>query len=69
MRNGWSSYAPSGDVNKAVAVIYDLASVQDPPLHLPLGETAIGHVRKKLAGVAADTDKYESWSHGLRKDD
>ena len=69
MRNGWSSYAPSGDVNKAVVVIYNLASVQDPPLHLPLGENAIGHLRKKLADLAADTDKYESWSQGLSKDD
>ena len=68
MRNGWGTYSPPGDVNKAVEVLYKIASLPDPPLHFVLGENAILYVRKKLADLAADTDKYESWSQGLRKD-
>ena len=68
MRNGWGTYSPPGDVNKAVEVLYKIASLPDPPLHFVLGDTAILYVRKKLADLAADTDKYESWSQGLRKD-
>ncbi|TFK87797.1 NAD-P-binding protein [Polyporus arcularius HHB13444] len=68
MRNGWSAYTPAGDANKAVEVLYKLASLPDPPLHFVLGENAILYVRKKLAELAADTDKYESWSQNLKKD-
>ncbi|KAI0747543.1 NAD-P-binding protein [Fomes fomentarius] len=67
-RNGWSTYAPPGDVNKAVEVIFKLSEEQDPPLRLFLGQLAIGHIRRKLAAVAADVDKYESWSKRLEKE-
>ncbi|KAI0754411.1 NAD-P-binding protein [Daedaleopsis nitida] len=67
MRNGWGTYAPPGDVNKAVEVIFNFASEPDPPLHLPLGERAIGFARKKIATLSGEIDKYESWSEGLTK--
>ncbi|RPD56674.1 NAD-P-binding protein [Lentinus tigrinus ALCF2SS1-7] len=67
MRNGWGTYSPPGDVRKAVEVIYKVASLPEPPLHFLLGENAIMYARKKLADLAADTNKYESWSEGLKK--
>ncbi|RPD71635.1 NAD-P-binding protein [Lentinus tigrinus ALCF2SS1-7] len=68
LRNGWGTYSGTGDVKKAVEVIYALAFLPRPPLHFLLGEDAIMHARKQWADVAADTDKYESWSKGLEKD-
>ncbi|PIL34926.1 hypothetical protein GSI_02713 [Ganoderma sinense ZZ0214-1] len=68
MRGGWGSYAPSGDVHKAVEVIYRLASEPDPPLHLLLGEVAHTYVKQKIAKLSAEVEKYESWSENLKKD-
>ena len=69
MRNGWGSYVPSGDVHKAVEVIYRLASEWEPPLHLFLG-AAVFHVyfKQKIATLTAEVEKYASWSENLKKD-
>ncbi|RPD56665.1 NAD(P)-binding protein [Lentinus tigrinus ALCF2SS1-6] len=68
LRNGWGAYSGTGDVKKAVEAIYKIAFLPEPPLHFLLGEDAIMYARKQWADVAADTDKYESWSKGLEKD-
>uniref|UniRef100_A0A5K1JYQ7 Probable 3-oxoacyl-[acyl-carrier-protein] reductase oxidoreductase (EC) n=1 Tax=Ganoderma boninense TaxID=34458 RepID=A0A5K1JYQ7_9APHY len=68
MRGGWGSYAPSGDVHKAVEVIYRLASEPEPPLHLLLGEVAHTYIKQKLSKLTAEVEKYESWSEDLKKD-
>ncbi|KAI1789965.1 NAD(P)-binding protein [Ganoderma leucocontextum] len=58
----------SGDVNKAVEVIYRLASEPDPPLRLLLGESAHTYLKQKITRLAADMEKYASWSENLKKD-
>ncbi|KAI1781846.1 hypothetical protein LXA43DRAFT_1087872 [Ganoderma leucocontextum] len=68
MHNGWATYAPPGDVNKAVEVIYRLASEPDPPLRLLLGESAHTYLKQKITRLAADMEKYASWSENLKKD-
>ncbi|OCH95133.1 NAD(P)-binding protein [Obba rivulosa] len=57
---------PSGaDPLKAVKAFYRLANLPEPPLHFPIGEDAIEAVRRKTAGLLADTDAFTSWSEGL----
>ena len=68
MRSGWGSYVPSGDVNKAVEVIYKLASELDPPLHFLLGEVAHMYAKQKIAMLTSEVEKYASWSENLKKD-
>lgn len=68
MRSIWEGYAPSGDVYKAVEVIYRLASESEPPLHFLLGEVAHTYLKQKLATLTAEVEKYESWSQNLKKD-
>lgn len=64
-----ASGAIDGSSEKAVKVIYNLAALEDPPLRLPLHKFAIAGIRRKLADVAADVDKYESWSDDVTFDD
>ncbi|EJF55823.1 NAD(P)-binding protein [Dichomitus squalens] len=58
---------PQGDPRKGMEVVYKLATLEDPPLHFPLGKDAVDLVRKKTATLLADTEKYESWNEGLEK--
>ena len=67
MRKLWDNFVPYGDSRKAMEAIYKLASLDDPPLHIPLGKDAVGVLRTKLAAMAEHADKYESWSEGLMK--
>lgn len=53
------------DVNKAVVQLYKVTEVENPPLRFPLGKDAIDVVRKQLAAIAADVDKFESYSAEL----
>lgn len=48
-----------GDPAKAADVILDAVESGSPPLRLVLGKYAIDKVRKKLASVAAELDKWE----------
>ena len=57
-----------GDLRKAVAKIYALAGLEDPPMRLPLGKDAVKGIRDQIASVAAEVDKYESWSDDLDVD-
>ena len=69
LREAWDSYVPtvSGDPRKAMETVHKLASLEQPPLHFPLGKDAVEIRRTKTSAVLADTDKYESWSEGLDK--
>ncbi|THG94377.1 hypothetical protein EW026_g7084 [Hermanssonia centrifuga] len=55
----------SGDAGKAIAKVYNLAQLEDPPLRLPLGNDAVTGFREKVAKILTDVDKYKSWSEGL----
>ncbi|THG96423.1 hypothetical protein EW026_g5403 [Hermanssonia centrifuga] len=57
-----------GDAVKAIAKVYDLAQLENPPLRLPLGKDTVAGFREKLAKIVADVDRYESWSEGLTAD-
>ncbi|KAL7279586.1 hypothetical protein ACG7TL_005990 [Trametes sanguinea] len=59
---------PKGDPKKAARAFYELVSLPEPPLHLPLGKDSIGGIRKKLADFTATIDKYEYFSEDLEVD-
>ena len=46
-------------------VVYKLATLEDLPLHFPLGKDAVGAVRAKTSALLSDAEKFESWSEGL----
>ncbi|KAH9889898.1 NAD-P-binding protein [Cubamyces lactineus] len=68
MRGFWDKISPSGDPRKAAKSFYEIASLPDPPLHLPLGKDAIAKVRGKIASLSSDTNKYEYLSQDLELD-
>ncbi|PCH34687.1 NAD(P)-binding protein [Wolfiporia cocos MD-104 SS10] len=57
-----------GDVNKAAEVIYKVAGLDNPPVHLPLGHGAVEIAKKKVASLLADVEKYASWSDETEAD-
>ncbi len=67
LRASWDKYVPSGDPRKAMEIVYKLATLEQPPLHFPLGKDAVAIARTKSGALLADADKYESWSEGLDK--
>ncbi|KAI0671249.1 NAD-P-binding protein [Trametes maxima] len=63
------NFTPSGDVQKAVRAIYDVAGLPEPPLHLPLGKDAVALARQKITSLTVDADKYEYFSTDLEVDE
>ncbi|KAH9843767.1 uncharacterized protein C8Q71DRAFT_729992 [Rhodofomes roseus] len=59
------SFDTPADAGKAVAAIYRIAQLPDPPLHLVLGKDAVERVRGKAAKLLADIDRFASWSEDL----
>ena len=57
-----------GDAYKGALKIYELSTVENPPLRLPLGEQGISMARSHLESVLAEISKYESWSADVRED-
>lgn len=57
-----------GDVNKAVAKVYEISELPQPPLRIILGMDAIGFVRSHLELLLRDVDASEAWSKDLRED-
>ncbi|CAL1712857.1 unnamed protein product [Somion occarium] len=53
------------DPNKAVIKLYELASLENPPLRLPIGKDAIGFVKDQLEQVARDRESFAHWSDDL----
>ncbi|KAH9938703.1 uncharacterized protein B0H18DRAFT_1134764 [Fomitopsis serialis] len=59
------SLATETDTAKAVAAMYQIAQIPDPPLHFVVGKDAIPVARVKAAKLLADTDRFASWSDVL----
>ena len=53
------------NMEKGVAKICQLATLDNPPLHFPLGKDAFGYIRKQLEVLTRDMEQYESWSEDL----
>lgn len=49
-----------GDPAKLAAVIVQLASSENPPLHLPVGSDAVNSVREKIAQLNREIEEWES---------
>ena len=58
-----------GDTRKAVAKIYELAQLEDPPLRFALGKDCIATHRAKLVQLEENLGKYESWSEDLLREE
>ncbi|GJE91655.1 NAD(P)-binding protein [Phanerochaete sordida] len=58
-----------GDVNKAVAKIYEASALEKLPMRIVLGDACIERIRKEHTRVAADLDASEKWSEGLQEDE
>jgi len=57
-----------GDPAKAAQAILKLAASDDPPVHLLLGEDALGFVREKIAALSREIDAWEAVSRDTRHD-
>ncbi|KAI0093964.1 NAD-P-binding protein [Irpex rosettiformis] len=51
-----------GDPRKGAGKIYELSTLENPPLRLPLGHDSIQYIRKQLDSIASDLEGYEGWS-------
>jgi NAD(P)-dependent dehydrogenase (short-subunit alcohol dehydrogenase family) len=56
--NGYSGKQP-GDPAKAAAVMIKVVESPNPPLRLPLGETALGRIRGKLKSMSEELTAWE----------
>ncbi|KAF7795784.1 hypothetical protein EIP86_006951 [Pleurotus ostreatoroseus] len=56
---------PFNDLQKGVAKIYKLTTLDNPPLHFPLGKDTFPAVRKQIAALTKALEEYESWSEDL----
>lgn len=63
----WNPSRPTriGDVDKAVARIYEVSALERIPSRLFLGSDSVAGVRSKLQRVAAEVDESEQWAQGL----
>ncbi len=68
IRKWMTSSHVGADVDKAVQVIYRLASEERPPLHFPLGMDAVERTKQKAELLQGDAEKYASWSERLEFD-
>ncbi|WP_373549215.1 oxidoreductase [Haliscomenobacter sp.] len=53
-----------GDPRKAARAIYNLTTLDTPPLRLPLGKVAVHSLTSKLASVQTDLDNYRDIAEG-----
>ncbi|OJT07814.1 hypothetical protein TRAPUB_1297 [Trametes pubescens] len=58
-----------GDAKKAVDAFYKIAALEEPPLRVPLGKDSVAALRRKIASLTADLDKYEYLSEDLEVDE
>lgn len=65
MRSGLTNTRFPNDVHKAVVKIYELSTLDDPPLHLALGKDACDLLRTQIAALTKELEQYESWSDDL----
>ena len=52
-------------MEKTVAKIHQLATLDNPPLHLALGKDALGAIRNQIELLGKELEQYESWSAAL----
>lgn len=57
-----------GDARKGAEKIYNLSTLENPPLRLPLGEQGVTWARSHLESVLAEIAQYESWSADVGED-
>ena len=53
------------DPVKASAKIYELSTLEQPPLRLPLGRDAVAYIGQWLKNFEEGTKPYQGWSQGL----
>ncbi|KAI0086339.1 NAD-P-binding protein [Irpex rosettiformis] len=59
----------TGDARKGIQKMYDLLSLENPPIRLFLGaEAHLAMVRAHLDSIIADLEAYQSWSADLLED-
>lgn len=54
-----------GNPHKAATAIYNLTTLDTPPLRLPLGKVAVYSLTSKLASVQTDLDNYRDIAEGV----
>ncbi len=54
-----------GDARKGAQKLYELSTVENPPLRRLLGQDAVALTRGHLKGILEEVDASESWSSGL----
>ena len=47
-----------GDPVRAAKAMYEVAQLENPPLHLPLGKAAVKGAREKFAGLVKELEQY-----------
>lgn len=57
-----------GSVDKAAKLLYGLAELPDPPLHVPLGKDSVANARRKIASFSADVEKVAWWSDDIDRE-
>ena len=53
------------NLEKGVAKIYQLTTLDDPPLHFPLGKDAVSWIRNEIEVLTKNLEQYASWSRDL----
>ncbi|KAH9938704.1 uncharacterized protein B0H18DRAFT_23650 [Fomitopsis serialis] len=53
------------DPSEAASRMYTVSTLQDPPLHLPLGKLSVMIIKDTLTKTLADVNNYASWSDDL----
>ncbi|KAI9065980.1 NAD-P-binding protein [Trametes sanguinea] len=67
MRTGFGQYKPGNDPRRGAEAFYNIALVDDPPLHFPIGQMAVTYAKKSVKTLLTDVEKYESWSADMGK--
>ncbi len=68
LASGEAAKTIRGDPVKAVARVYGLAALEDPPLRLALGKECVSALRDVVRKMGDGLDDYEAWSEGLELD-
>ncbi|KAH9891856.1 NAD-P-binding protein [Cubamyces lactineus] len=68
MRNTFGQYKPGGDARKGAEAFYNIALVEKPPLHFPIGKMAVQYTKQKANRLLAETEEYAAWSDDMSKD-
>ena len=55
----------NGDPEKIAEAVYKVASLEHPPLRLPIHPQALGVLREKGKHLLDAADEWESWSEGV----